>query len=217
MYHIDHRYPQSAPSSPAEKYALLVDRFSELAASEWYRTVNELVNSNCQRRFQYLNSAPGESQTPLALAAIASARVSMSADPKTGSFTSYGPVDSSVELADQLPLMKTKPEDDRANVGEQENEGDAAGDDDGAVQRVRLARPPAGKLISLLNRILTPNAFRGMIAPYIAQEQHEYYEALVRREHRQAKWVVVRMYLLISYNVVCALVSMIPGLLKRAR
>jgi hypothetical protein len=81
----------------------------------------------------------------------------------------------------------------------------------------RLARPPAATMISVLNRILTATAFQSMIAPYIAQEQHEYYEVLLRKNYRAARWIEIRMHLLIGYNVACALASMVTGLLKRAR
>ena len=81
---------------------------------------------------------------------------------------------------------------------------------------VRIARPPAGRLVSVLRHALTAAAFDGMIAPYVAQEQHEYYEALRRKEFRQARWIVVRMYLLVGYNVLCAVTSSITRLVRRA-
>jgi hypothetical protein len=81
----------------------------------------------------------------------------------------------------------------------------------------RLARAPAGRLISALQRILTPTAFKGMIAPYIAQEQHEYYDALCRKEYRQARWIAVRMHLLVWYNVLSAVASSITRLVRLAR
>lgn len=55
-----------------------------------------------------------------------------------------------------------------------------------------------------------------MIAPYIAQEQHEYYEALVRKDIRHARWIVARIYLLIGYNVLCALVASATRSIRRS-
>lgn len=80
----------------------------------------------------------------------------------------------------------------------------------------RIARDPAARLSNGLRRILTRSAFEGMIAPFIAQEQHEYYEALLRGEFRQAKWIVVRMYWMIGYNLVAAVAASLVRLLSRS-
>jgi hypothetical protein len=80
----------------------------------------------------------------------------------------------------------------------------------------RIARPPAGRLIRVLGRVLTRAAFEGMVGPFIAQEQHEYYEALLRGELGQAKWIVLRMYLLIGYNLFAAVAASLIRLVRRA-
>jgi hypothetical protein len=91
-----------------------------------------------------------------------------------------------------------------------------AGDDARVVVPVRIARPPAGRLISVLGRVLTRHAFDTMIAPYIAQEQHEYYQALCRKEYGQARLITFRMHVLIWYNVLWAVASSIIHLVRRA-
>jgi hypothetical protein len=80
----------------------------------------------------------------------------------------------------------------------------------------RIARPPAGRLIACLSRFLTRPAFERMIAPFIAQEQHEYYDALIRGEFWYARWIVVRMYLMIGYNVIAAVAASVINLVRRA-
>lgn len=80
----------------------------------------------------------------------------------------------------------------------------------------QLERPPASGLISALKRILTCVAFDRIIAPYVAQEQHEYYEALVRKDLQQAKWIRVRMYLLLTWLSFRAFVSPVIRLITRA-
>jgi hypothetical protein len=79
----------------------------------------------------------------------------------------------------------------------------------------RIARPPAGRFIACLSRVLTRPAFERMIAPFIAQEQHEYYEALLHEEFWYARWIVVRMYLMIGYNVIAAAAASAINLVRR--
>ena len=66
---------------------------------------------------------------------------------------------------------------------------------DSKDQGPRIARAPAGRLISVLRFVLTRAAYERIFAPYIAQEQHEHYEALLRKEFRRAGFIVARMYL----------------------
>ena len=80
---------------------------------------------------------------------------------------------------------------------------------------VRIARPPAGRLIAALRCVLTAHAFDSMVAPYIAQEQHEYYEALLQKDDRQARIIAARMHLMIWYNVLCAIATSITRLIRR--
>jgi hypothetical protein len=72
---------------------------------------------------------------------------------------------------------------------------------------VRLVRPPAGRLISKLERLMPAAAFNAMVAPYFAQEQHEYYEALKRKDYHQARRIEIRMHLTVWYNVICAVLE----------
>lgn len=85
-----------------------------------------------------------------------------------------------------------------------------------SVTSSRIARPPAMLLIRFLRLVLTKIAYQKIIGPYLAQEQHEYYEALLRREYGQARWIIVRMYVLTVTTVVKALISPIIQLLKGA-
>jgi hypothetical protein len=86
----------------------------------------------------------------------------------------------------------------------------------GARQPVRIARPPAGSLVSALRFILTREAFQRMVAPCIADAHHEYFEDLLRKDLAHARWVVVRLYLTIGYNVLWAIVASITRLMRRA-
>jgi hypothetical protein len=79
-----------------------------------------------------------------------------------------------------------------------------------------IARPPAGRLIAALRRTLTRGAFDKMVAPFIAQEQNEYFEALSRNEKWYARFIVVRMWILITYNVLAAFAASMLALFRRA-
>jgi hypothetical protein len=81
---------------------------------------------------------------------------------------------------------------------------------------IHIARAPAGRFISFLERLLTRPAFESVIAPFIAQEQHEYYEALLRNEPWYARWIVVRIYLSIGYNVIAAAAASVISLVRLA-
>jgi hypothetical protein len=81
---------------------------------------------------------------------------------------------------------------------------------------IRLARPPAGRLISTLRFILTEQAFERMIAPFVAQEQNAHYEALLRKDFRLARWIAFRMYLMIGYNVFCAATTSVTRLIRKS-
>jgi len=63
---------------------------------------------------------------------------------------------------------------------------------------------------------LTRAAFDRIIAPYVAQEQHEYYEALLQNDLQQAKWIRFRMYLLLTLISFRAFVSPVIRLIMRA-
>jgi hypothetical protein len=80
----------------------------------------------------------------------------------------------------------------------------------------RIERPLANGLISVLRRVLTRAAFDRIIAPYVAQEQHEYYEALLRKDLEQAKLIRIRMYFLLSRISFRAFVSPVIRLITRA-
>jgi len=79
----------------------------------------------------------------------------------------------------------------------------------------RIARAPAGRLTAVLGFIFTGPAYERIIAPYIAQEQHEYYDALLQRSYGRAKYIVWRMRLmaiLLSIRpLVAALVRLFTG------
>ena len=55
-----------------------------------------------------------------------------------------------------------------------------------------------------------------MVAPRIADAHHEYFEDLLRKDLAHARWVVVRLYLTIGYNVLWALVASITRVIRRA-
>jgi hypothetical protein len=73
----------------------------------------------------------------------------------------------------------------------------------------------AGRLLEGLRLLMTGNTYETMIAPFIAQEREEHYQAVQRREHRHAQWIVVRMYLLISYNALSGIASSVAGLISK--
>jgi hypothetical protein len=80
----------------------------------------------------------------------------------------------------------------------------------------RIARAPAARLVHCLDSFLTRPAFERMVAPFVAQEQEAFYEALAQKHRGQAVWIVVRMYLLIGYNVIAAMVASVIRLVRRA-
>jgi hypothetical protein len=84
------------------------------------------------------------------------------------------------------------------------------------TRHIRIARPPAGRLVGVLKWVLTPRAFEGMIAAYVAQEQSEYFKALCRHEIWYSRFIVVRMYGLIGYNALCALTTSVTRLIRRS-
>ena len=79
-----------------------------------------------------------------------------------------------------------------------------------------IEHPPATRYISILRSALTDGAYSRIIAPYVAQEQHEYYEALLQKDTRQAKVIKTRMYLLLTWLSFRALVSPVIRLIKGA-
>lgn len=72
---------------------------------------------------------------------------------------------------------------------------------------VRIARMPAMRLVSGLKWLLTPQAHSRIVAPLVAQEQHEYFEATQRGDKRLAWWIGKRMYLLILWNTFWAFLA----------
>jgi hypothetical protein len=80
---------------------------------------------------------------------------------------------------------------------------------------VRIARPPATRLISVLSSVLVKSYFDRVIAPYIAQEQHEHYEALLRKDFRQARVVGARMYPMIFWIIFRSIVAPVIRLITR--
>jgi len=81
---------------------------------------------------------------------------------------------------------------------------------------VRLARSPATHLVSGLKWLLTPKAYSRIVEPLVAQEQHEYFEAIRRGDQRLARWIVARMYALIICNAMWALVAPIAKMFRSA-
>ena len=71
----------------------------------------------------------------------------------------------------------------------------------------------AGRLLEGLRLLMTRNAYETMIAPFIAQEREEHYQAMQRLQHRHALWIIVRMHLLIGYNAFSGIASSIIGLI----
>jgi hypothetical protein len=85
---------------------------------------------------------------------------------------------------------------------------------EGPAQPIRLARAPAAGLERLLRFVLTPGSFQRMVAPAIADAQHEYYEDLLRKNYAHARWVMIRLRVLICWNVICAVVPQVTRLFK---
>jgi hypothetical protein len=59
------------------------------------------------------------------------------------------------------------------------------------------ARPPATRTTTVLRCMLTHATHDRVILPYVAQEQHEYSQALLAGDSRKASIIRVRMYLLL--------------------
>lgn len=70
-----------------------------------------------------------------------------------------------------------------------------------------IARPPATRMVSGLRFLLTRNAYSRIVAPLVAQEQHEYFEAILRGDERLAWWIGKRMYVLIVWNTFWAFLA----------
>lgn len=81
---------------------------------------------------------------------------------------------------------------------------------------VKAAKPPATQFVSALRRsVLSEQAYRRIVGPLVAQEQHEYYEAMRRGEQELAWWIGKRIYLLILWNTFW--VYLVPRLAKLLR
>jgi hypothetical protein len=74
-----------------------------------------------------------------------------------------------------------------------------------------LALPPALGLNRAIKLMLTPKAYRSIIEPVIADNHHEYYEAL--KQHEATRWIVIRMYLLPAW----AAIRLVLGSIVRLR
>jgi hypothetical protein len=79
----------------------------------------------------------------------------------------------------------------------------------------RIVLPPATRLISLLGSVLAPQAFETIIKPYIAQEQHEYFEALVQKDFTEARVIDVRLWVRAIWLSIHILVAPIIRLIRR--
>lgn len=84
------------------------------------------------------------------------------------------------------------------------------------AQQVRLARPPATRLVSGLKRLLTPTAFSRIVEPLVAQEQHEYFEAIRCADEGFAVWIEARMHVLIVCNALRAVLVPIAKMFRSA-
>ena len=80
----------------------------------------------------------------------------------------------------------------------------------------KLAKPPATQLVSALRWLLTEAAYTRIVAPLVAQEQHEYYEAIRCGDTVRTRWIAVRMHVLIAYCVMLALLAPISRLFRSA-
>lgn len=79
-----------------------------------------------------------------------------------------------------------------------------------------LVLPPATRLVSGLKWFLTPNAYSRIVAPLVAQEQHEYFEAIRQGDECLARWIGARMYLLITWGALWACLAPIAKVFRRA-
>lgn len=85
-----------------------------------------------------------------------------------------------------------------------------------AAAPVKLAKPPAARFVSALRWLLPKQSYAEIVAPVVAQEQREIYEAILHDDMPRARWIVVRMYVLICYSVLLALLASITKLFRGA-
>jgi hypothetical protein len=80
--------------------------------------------------------------------------------------------------------------------------------------QAKLAKPPAIRFVSALRWLLTEQAYARIVAPLVAQEQHAYYECLRCGDIKRAYWVELRMYILVSYGIVLALLASVTKVFR---
>lgn len=84
-----------------------------------------------------------------------------------------------------------------------------------SAAQLKFAKPPATRFVSALRCLLTENAYARIVAPLVAQEQHEYYEAIRCGNEKRARWVEGRLYLLLIWIVLRAIHETVARLLGR--
>lgn len=80
------------------------------------------------------------------------------------------------------------------------------------LRGLRIHRLPGSRLAGVLSLLLTARAYKRMVRPWIADAQKEYREAVERRQERRARWIAVRLYLIVCPSWVY---EMIAGVIRR--
>jgi Domain of unknown function (DUF4880) len=71
----------------------------------------------------------------------------------------------------------------------------------------KIASPPGNRLAHAAKFLLTPNAYKRYVAPVIADMQQEYADAVAAGRPHYARWIALRVYLLIVPGWLHALVA----------
>ncbi|MFI4869432.1 MAG: hypothetical protein ACHQDD_08785 [Steroidobacterales bacterium] len=61
----------------------------------------------------------------------------------------------------------------------------------------RIVRPPGARLGDVLSFLLTRRAYEKIVAPVVADAQYEYMEAVAAGHELHARWIAVRLYIII--------------------
>lgn len=80
--------------------------------------------------------------------------------------------------------------------------------------QARLELPPAATFISWLKWLLPHRSYTKIVAPLVADEYYEYYDALKRHDEKLARWIRIRMYILLAWSTVMAFVSPIAKVFR---
>ena len=85
-----------------------------------------------------------------------------------------------------------------------------------AAHPVRIMHPPGARLGHVLGFLLTRRAFDKLVAPVIADAQHEYVEAVAAGHDRHARWIAIRLHFIVWYGWVYGLFASVVRRIKGA-